>query len=104
MMQQVTELVKNGFYFAMRQHGGLIAQRRGEVAADQTQVREEGAGVQSARDETIHPCAAALVFAGMPVGVETSQECVVLIANVVIMHLRIPGRHASFFHYPNAVE
>ena len=104
MMQQVSELVKDGLYFAMGQHGGFAAHRRCEVAADQAQVWSEPVWRGPARDEAVHPGAAPLVFARIPVGVEPPQEFAVLIANVVVEHLRIPDRHAGLFRHLNTVE
>ena len=70
MMQQVSEFVKDGLGFAMGQERGLPVDRRCQVAADQPQVRTAMARIAS--DQRIHPGAAALVFARIPVGIERS--------------------------------
>src|SRR5580692_9781223 len=96
-MQQMAELVENRLHIAMREQRRLTAQRFAEVAADEAQVRLKAAVRRAAGDQRIHPGAAALVFARIPVGVESADESTVLVVDVVIGNLLVPSGHALFF-------
>ena len=72
VVEEVAELVEDGFDFAVCEQGGLVADGGGEVSADEAEVR--GAFlVAVAGDEVVHPRATALGFAGVPVGVEGAE-------------------------------
>ena len=73
-MQQVAELVEDRLHFAMRQQRRLVSDRRREIAADQAQVRLEAVGVGPPVMKRIHPGAAALVLARIPVGIKAAQQ------------------------------
>ena len=68
-VEQVAELVENRLHLAVGEQRGLAIHRRAHVADDQAEVRlAERAGVQR-----VHPRAAALGFARVPVGVERTE-------------------------------
>jgi hypothetical protein len=58
----------------------------------------------TAGDQRVHPRAAALVFARIPVGVEPADEFAVLVVNVVVADLRVPVGDALLFGHADAVE
>ena len=70
MMQQVPELVEDRLHLAVSQQCGLAGERRRQVAADQTQVRLQPG---QARQESVHPGAAALVLTRIEIGVKGPQ-------------------------------
>jgi len=88
----------------MREQGGLVGERRGEIAADQAQVGVEARRRRAAGDERVHPGSAALVLTRVPVGVETAQGGTVAVIDCVVADLDVPGGHAALFHHPDAVE
>ena len=98
-MQQVAEFVENGLHFAVSQQGRPAAGGRRQIAADQAQVRAEAAGGRTAGDQRVHPGAAALVFARIPVGVKAAQERPGFVVDVVVARLRIPNRNAGLFRH-----
>ena len=79
MMQQMPELMEDGFHFAMRQQRRLLADRRSEIAAHATQsaVRTRPA-VSTPVMKRFHPGAVALRFARIPVGIKRAEQDVVL--------------------------
>src|SRR5664279_6342643 len=64
----------------------------------------EAIGGGTAGDQTVHPRAAALVFARVPVGIEAAQKGSFLVADIVIVHIGVPGGDAGFLFHPDAVE
>src|SRR5687768_582298 len=103
-MQEVAKFVEDGFNLAMGEERRLASDRRGKVAADQSEVRAKLIGGGAAGDQGIHPGAAALILAGIPVGVEAPEEHTVFVADVVIAHLRIPYRNVPFLGDVNSVQ
>src|SRR5260221_8935542 len=108
MMQQVPKFVKYRLHFAMREQRWTILHRRRKVAAYETGMRLQPGSIGISGDESIHSRTAPLVFAWIPVRVERTDQAValrpILIVNLLILHFRIPHRHAGFLHYTNGVE
>ena len=108
MVQQMAELVKNGLHLTMRQQGWTILAGRREVAADQAQMRILPSrclpAMRLAGDQSVHPSAAAFVLARKPVRVKCAHQLVAarpaLVVDFVILHVRIPARHAASFPAP----
>ena len=65
----MAELVKDRFDLAVSEQGGLARDGGGQVAADQAEVGRALVAAASG-DQVVHPCAAPLRFARMPIGVE----------------------------------
>ena len=80
VMEEVAELVKGRLDLAVREERGPTFLRRREVADHEPQVRRELVLTRAARDEVVHPGAAALRLAREPVGVERAQVGAVLAA------------------------
>src|SRR5207249_6594161 len=71
VMQQVTELVKNGLDLTVGQHRGLAAYRWRQISADQAEMRLQAG---QARQESVHPRATPLVLARVEVGVKGTEQ------------------------------
>ena len=89
-MQQVAELVEDGFDFAVGQKGRLAVHRRAHVAHHQGQV-----GLADlACLHGIHPRPTALGLARMPIGIEgAAVAAIVCVMDLVELHLRVPHFH-----------
>ena len=75
LVEEVSELVEDGFHLTMGKEGGLVPDWFGEVPCDQAEMRLAGCSVLSGKAglQIIHPGAAALGFPWMPVGVERAE-------------------------------
>src|SRR3954465_968098 len=92
MVKQMTELVKDGFDFAVAQKRGLIAHRWSHVTTDQAEMRRTtSVGPRSARDEIIHPRAASFRFARVPIRIKRPKMPLLAVKKVVELHLRVPN-------------
>ena len=92
LVQQVAELMENGADLVVREQRWAIADGRGHVAADEAEM-EAAIVFATRRDahfEVVHPSAAALRIARMPVGVEGADVDVFFVAHFVEFHLRMP--------------
>ena len=61
-------------------------------------------GALDAGDQRVHPGAAALVLARIPVGIETSQQRAVLVVDRVVLRPRIPDRRARLLGHAHAEQ
>src|SRR4051794_22506153 len=62
------------------------------------------AGRGTASDQRVHPGAAALVLARVPVRVEAAEKYAALVVHVVVPHLRVPDRNAGLPGDTNSVQ
>jgi len=92
VVEQVAELVEDGLDLAVREQGGLALHRRGHVAAHQADVRLAGpAGDRrQAGAQRVHPRAAALRLARVPVGEEAAAQAAVPVEHLEVPHLGVP--------------
>src|SRR4051794_4156024 len=105
MVKQMTELVEYGLHLAMRQQSGLVANRRRDVSADQSDMGFEAAiRFGMPRQESVHPCAAAFVFPGKPVCVERADPRSVAVDDGVILNCGVPNRGTRVFDHPDSKE
>ena len=104
MMQQVAELVEDGFHLAMSQERGLVADGRREVAAHAARMGLEAGRRLDARDEGFHPGAVALAFARIPIGVEGTEKQPVAVAHFVAADIGVPQGYALAPRHFDPVE
>src|SRR5688572_7179296 len=91
VVEEMAELVENGFDLAVRQERRTAVRRWRHVPANEPQMRSSGSiRPRTARDEIVHPCAATLRFARMPVGVKRSEVPAFAIEQIVELHLGMP--------------
>src|SRR5690242_17594794 len=104
MVQQMSKLVEDGLHIPMGQERRAVRQGRSEIPADQPQVRMEFVGGRAAGDQRIHPRAAALVFAWIPVSVKSAQLFAVFVRDGVEARLRIPNRNSGLMNDADSVK
>src|SRR4051794_20257362 len=98
----MSELVEDRFHLAMSQQRRLLAYGWRQIAANQAQVRLVRIDRRYARNKRVHPRAAALVLARIPVRVERADPLARLVLDDVILHRLVPRRNAGALADSNA--
>ena len=103
-MQQVSELVEDGLHVTMRQQRRAAIHGRREIAAHQSEVRLGAIFFGKPSDEGVHPRAAALSFAWIPIGIERPEQRSIRVVNSVHLHVRVPHGRAPLLRHANSVK
>ncbi len=101
-MKKMPEFVEDGFHFAVGQQRRLVAHRRREVPADQSEVRLPRIHCRNAGDQRIHPGATPLVLARIPVRVKRADLLALLVLDRVVLHLGVPHGRSRFLAHDDA--
>src|SRR5690348_12183913 len=98
-MEEVAELVEGGLHLAMGEEGRLSRLGRGEIPADDSDVRGEATRTRATRHEVVHPRTLALLGAGEPVRIEGPEKRVLrVVVELEVANVRVPHLGDLPFH------